>query len=141
MEKMNPALVNPEAWEAQRQKKAAELLQDPEAMRDLYDPDTAAYYYSGDEICNHDIDIIVRPAQEAVADITADDKGPYALFSGRVGDDPEDRMVQISFGQGHTISSHDGAFSRKRKPSPVRPKRKVFTPFVIAIYLTFKMLL
>ena len=33
-------------------------MQDPEAMRDLYDPDTAAYYYSGDEICNHDIDII-----------------------------------------------------------------------------------
>ena len=33
MEKMNPALVNPEAWEAQRQKKAAELLQDPEAMK------------------------------------------------------------------------------------------------------------
>lgn len=33
-------------------------LQDPEAMRDLYDPDTAAYYYSGSEICNHDIDII-----------------------------------------------------------------------------------
>ena len=33
MEKMNPALTKPEEWEQQRQKKAAELLQNPEAMK------------------------------------------------------------------------------------------------------------
>ena len=33
-------------------------MQDPEAMSDLYNSETSAYYYSGSEICNHDIDII-----------------------------------------------------------------------------------
>ena len=32
--------------------------QDLEAMSGFYDPDTAAYYYTGEEACNHDIDII-----------------------------------------------------------------------------------
>ena len=33
-------------------------MQDPEAMSDLYNSETSAYYYSGSEICNHDLDII-----------------------------------------------------------------------------------
>ena len=48
----------------------------------------------------------------------------------------KNRIIQITFSDSHTISSHKGAFCMNSQPSCCRWKMKVLVPFVIAIYLT-----
>ena len=80
-----------------------------------------------------DVDVVIGPAEKAVPDITADDKGPYAQLGSRFRHHPEHGMIQISFRSCHTISLHFGARGRKSNCSPCRSKKKVFGPFVMTI--------
>ena len=67
---------------------------------------------------HHDVDIRVGAAQEAVADIAADDEGAHPEVRRHVRHQLEDRCVQVSFRyRRHSISSQSGAFSTKTNPS------------------------
>lgn len=57
-EQLNIARLKNLLYENGAVESAIYAQQDLEAMSGFYDPVNAAYYYSGDEVCNHDIDII-----------------------------------------------------------------------------------
>ena len=90
---------------------------------------------------HHNVNVLIRPPQEAVPDIPPNHKCPHAHFPGRFTHKVEQRMLQISFRNRHNISSHSGAFCINCQPSAVRSKMNVLRPFVMAIYLTFNSLL
>ena len=98
-------------------------------------------YFSRHGLCqgdaasfHHDIDIRVGTAQEAVADVAADDEGAHAQLTGHVRNQLEHGSVQVSFRyRWHSISSQSGAFSTKENPSSFRSNIKVFRPLVITM--------
>ena len=87
------------------------------------------------ERLRHDnVDIFARTSDKTIPHVAADDESADAHFFGRLGYNPENRMIQESFRYClHIISSHIGAFSIKTNPSPSLAKRNVLGPFVTAI--------